>query len=296
MSDEQGATSSADVKFIVKGVGAKPCPLKVEDDCLFIAQDKTVTIDVLANDKGTDLRIVEVSELDGGEVQIVDGKLKVKYTSPSYTSDDILMADEDTGFMMSTASEPFLGTDTFTYTVEDAFGERATAEVTPHIIANSDHRDDYKGTTKSDFVIAGKGNDYLAGGEGNDQYFFSKGDGHDTIMDSSGDDDRIVFTPSMKDGKESLRFLLEKDGDLVVSYGKEQEDSITVKYAEEGGKKRDTIGVEKIEMDNGTYLDSNDIDKIIQILSSHRGSETDINTMNGYDKENDIGKIYWHQG
>jgi hypothetical protein len=294
MSDEQGATSSAYVNFSVKGTGAKPCPLEVVDDCLFIDQNKTVTIDVLANDKGTGLKIVDVSELDGGEVQIVDGKLKVKYTAPSVTGEDVLMSDEDTGFMINT-SKPFLGTDTFTYTVEDSAGERATATVSPHIKSISENRDDFKGTSGSDFVIAGKGNDYLSGGKGNDYYYFSKGDGADTVMDSSGDDDRIIFTPDNdKKIQDTLKFTLESDGDLVIGYG--DSDTITVKYAEENGHKRDAVGVERIVKDGETYLSENDIDKIIQTLSSSRGSEMDISTMNEQNKDNAIGQIVWHQG
>jgi len=294
MSDEQGATSSAYVNFSVKGTGAKPCPLEVVDDCLFIDQNKTVTIDVLANDKGTGLKIVDVSELDGGEVQIVDGKLKVKYTAPSVRGEDVLMSDEDTGFMINT-SKPFLGTDTFTYTVEDSAGERATATVSPHIKSISENRDDFKGTSGSDFVIAGKGNDYLAGGKGNDYYYFSKGDGADTVMDSSGDDDRIIFTPDNdKKIQDTLKFTLESDGDLVIGYG--DSDTITVKYAEENGHKRDAVGVERIVKDGETYLSENDIDKIIQTLSSSRGSEMDISTMNEQNKDNSIGQIVWHQG
>jgi hypothetical protein len=293
MSDEQGATSSAYANFKVLGVGEKPCPLEVNDDCLFIAQDKKVTIDVLANDKGTGLKIISATAPKGGSIEeIGDGKLSISYTAPLSAGKDTIIGDEDTGYYLK-SSEPFLGTDRFTYTVEDSAGEKATATISPHIKSASSHRDNFKGTDGSDFVIAGKGNDYLAGGKGNDFYYFSKGDGDDIVMDASGSDDRIIFTPDNdKNLKDTIKFTLEDDGDLVIGYN--DKDTITVKYQDNNVNQ--DIGVERIVVDGETYLSENDIDKIVQTLSSYKGNEMDINAMNDKNKDNTIGQIVWHNG
>jgi VCBS repeat-containing protein len=285
MSDEQGATSSADVKITVMGV-AKACPLKVEDDCTFVKQGATKKIDVLSNDSGTDLVITSVEGLEHGSIEITQNGTCLTYTADKNPTTSELRYNSDTGVFEPYKKMPFIGTETFTYTVEDSLGESATATVKAHIISTSDSRDKFFGTDGSDFVIAGKGDDYLSGGVGDDNYFFSKGDGHDVIVDSAGADDKIIFTEGMD--RTTLSFELESDGDLLVRYG--DSDQITVKYQEQ------LESIEKIEMHGGAYLDSNDIDKMVQVLSAYRGSEMDISEINAeLAKDNTLGQIVWSE-
>ena len=51
------------------------------------------------------------------------------------------------------------------------------------------------GGAQSDAIAGGHGDDILNGGQGNDAYFYTRGDGHDTITEAGGNgtNDRLVF-------------------------------------------------------------------------------------------------------
>jgi Ca2+-binding RTX toxin-like protein len=69
----------------------------------------------------------------------------------------------------------------------------------------------------SDDVLAGHGgNDLLQGNAGNDGYFFDRGDGHDTIIDWSGDADWLAFGEVIS--LEDLRFIRHGDN-LEIQVG-----------------------------------------------------------------------------
>ena len=291
-SDYEHVTYEATVETTIENVyKEKPCPIDLSDDCAFVKQGESKIIKVLENDSGKDLRITSVEQPEHGTVEIVGDGRCLKYTAdpaPETCSTD---TDTDSGASRKSKDAPFLGTDSFTYTAVDAYGESVTATVNPHIASSTDSRDIYRGDDKSEFIIAGKGNDYLSGGAGDDKYFFSKGDGDDIIVDSSGDDDRIVFTPDM-DSRDTLCFKLESDGDLVISYGEDHEDHITVKY------QKQLHSIERIEMDDGSYLNSNDIDKIIQVLSaSANGGDSDFMSLSSInERQSQECQICWHEG
>ncbi len=285
-------TYDATVETTIENVHKeKPYPIDLSDDCTFVKQGESKIIKVLENDSGKDLLITSVEQPEHGTVEIVGDGRCLKYTAdpaPETCSSD---TDTDIGASRKSKDAPFLGTDSFTYTVVDAYGKSDTSTVNPHIASSTDSRDIYRGDDKSEFIIAGKGNDYLSGGAGNDKYFFSKGDGDDIIVDSSGDDDRVVFTRRM-DSSDTLCFKLESDGDLVISYGEDHEDHITVKY------QKQLKSIERIEMDDESYLNSNDLDKIIQVLSaSANGGDSDFMSLSSInDKQSQECQICWHEG
>lgn len=61
--------------------------------------------------------------------------------------------------------------------------------------ASTDGDDAIVGFRNNDVMRGGVGNDQLNGMVGNDAYRYARGDGHDTITEStqSGNDDRLIF-------------------------------------------------------------------------------------------------------
>ncbi|RUM67212.1 MAG: hypothetical protein DSZ06_01765 [Sulfurospirillum sp.] len=295
MSDAQGASSSAYATLKVTGVDGENCPLVVADDCAFVVEGESVIIDVLENDSGKGLSVTKVEGVDHGSVDILsDGRLR--YTANPAPTTTHIEIDEDTGAAIEVKDAPFVGSDDITYTVKDAFGATKSATASVHIASSTNYRDNFIGSDKTDFVIAGKGNDYLEGRGGDDKYFFSTGDGDDTILDTAGSDDGIMFTPHMDTAKEDLKFKVESDGDFVIDYG--NGDTITVKYQEfkDNGTNKE-LGIERVEMDSGCYLNQNDIDKMVQFLSAHHDSSYDLAQINSeLQNNNQYTQIVWHQG
>ena len=103
--DASGASSNATVNVTVNPVNDQPMAL---DDHVESIQDVSIFIDVIKNDTdadGDELAVVDHGVPDGGTVSVVDGKLRY------------------------TPEEGFSGTDQFTYTIGDASGATATANV-----------------------------------------------------------------------------------------------------------------------------------------------------------------------
>jgi Ca2+-binding RTX toxin-like protein len=78
-----------------------------------------------------------------------------------------------------------------------------------------------------DLLVGGIGNDMLAGGAGSDTYYYSLGDGHDTIDDAvvEGDTDFLHFGPGI--GAGDLTFGRVGD-DLTISVSREDDTGATV--------------------------------------------------------------------
>lgn len=102
----------------------------------------------------------------------------------------------------------------------------------------------------NDTLIGSLGSDNLSGGSGNDNYLFESGDGIDTIVDSAGRQDKVMFGDSIAQG--SVAFFMNGDNP-EVSYGAGA-DLITVQNQNISGN-----SVERFEAGNGQYLTSNDV-------------------------------------
>ncbi len=110
ISDGNGGTSTATVNVCVKPVNDAPVAV---DDTAKTDEDKSVTIDVLANDSDLDGDVLAVEHVD----QPANGHVTVN-------------AD---GTLTYTPNADFSGTDTFTYTITDGNGGTSTATVTVEV-------------------------------------------------------------------------------------------------------------------------------------------------------------------
>ena len=77
----------------------------------------------------------------------------------------------------------------------------------------------------ADEIRAGRGNNYIEGGAGNDSYFYNIGDGLDIIKDVAGED-RIVIGGDIN--KNDIFFNKEND-DLIISFADNETDNLTIK-------------------------------------------------------------------
>ena len=74
--------------------------------------------------------------------------------------------------------------------------------------------DTLEGNAGNDTLVGGTGNDSLEGGEGNDAYVFSKGDGLDTVVDTSGID-TIQFGEGISPDDIVAKVVQDKDSSYV---------------------------------------------------------------------------------
>jgi len=193
--DSNPSTSTATVTIEVCPVNDAPV---AGDDSITTAEDTPVLIDVLNNDDDIDgdtLTIVSVTDGSGGTVVIENGHVK-------YTPD----AD-------------FVGTDTFTYTVEDGNGGTDTATVTVEVtpvndapVANTDNVDTNEDTPVVIDVLA---NDDDV--DGDTLTIDSVTDGsHGTVVIENG---QVKYTPDADfNGNDSFTYTI-TDGNGETSTG-----------------------------------------------------------------------------
>ena len=116
----------------------------------------------------------------------------------------------------------------------------------------------------NDTLIGGKGDDTLTGGYDNDTYIFNKGDGADTIIDTSGQD-KIKFGEGIR--KEDLSAIIQGDEyikDFVIFFKNSPNDSIILKNIVNGNRIDATI-LKTLEFANGDKIDIRGIEKLFII-------------------------------
>ncbi len=193
VSDNAGATSSANVSVQVTGVNDAPTALA---DSLAVSEDAgAVTLGVLANDTDADFgdakTVVSVSTAGlQGSVVIADGGASLVYTA----------ADSFQGLLSGQSAN-----ETFSYTMQDSAGEKSTATVSltivganeavaivnpppppPGAIVGGTGDDILAGTTGADIVYGQAGKDDISTGDGNDTLF--GGADNDTLNGGAGSD------------------------------------------------------------------------------------------------------------
>src|SRR5207253_2695783 len=81
--------------------------------------------------------------------------------------------------------------------------------------------DTLTGTSAGDTIRGGLGTDYLNGGAGADNYLFNRGDGQDTLDDSSNDTsvDKLIFSGTGLTSTNAIVTRLGSTSDLKISFG-----------------------------------------------------------------------------
>ncbi|MDF1816718.1 MAG: Ig-like domain-containing protein, partial [Verrucomicrobiales bacterium] len=128
ISDNDGATSSANITFVVTGINDNPVAV---DDPLTIDEDTSITVDLLSNDSDAESDPLSVIEINGNPVAA-----GIPVTLPSggevtLQADGTVSYDPNGQFEGLGAGE--LATDIFTYTVDDGNGGSDVATVTVDI-------------------------------------------------------------------------------------------------------------------------------------------------------------------
>ena len=177
-ADDGNAEVTSD-PFIITINGQNPLPSAIEDSGN-AKSGETITIDVLANDIGNNLSIVEnnfpLTTSLGGSVTFNDNG------TPNNPNDDTLVY---------TAPVGATGNDSFSYTIIDDNNNLSSGTVTIAVnIGEGTEGNDRLTCTNNDDIIRGLGgNDTLEGLGGNDSY--DGGDGDDTFVISGGGIDNI---------------------------------------------------------------------------------------------------------
>ena len=148
VTDAAGAVSaSAQVAVVVTATGATVTTPTAADDVIAATGTNPVTVDVLANDAAP-----AGSKLALGTVSVVAG--------PAF---GLASVNAATGKITYTASGLFTGSDTFTYTVNDATGATSNAGTVTIVVSRPTTGDDFAATSGSTpVVVSVLGND--AGG------------------------------------------------------------------------------------------------------------------------------------
>ena len=115
-----------------------------------------------------------------------------------------------------------------------------------------------RGNNEDNTLYGNGGDDRLEGGEGNDTYVFGKGDGNDTISDTSGEN-KIKFKEGI--GKENITFQ-RIDNDLLLKYGENDTVRINNQF---GGSSIE----QQIALASGEYITASKINKIIEDLNAY---------------------------
>jgi Ca2+-binding RTX toxin-like protein len=111
--------------------------------------------------------------------------------------------------------------------------------------------DTLNGDHGNDTLVGGKGDDVLSGGRGSDTYLFSRGDGHDLIVDDGGAAGENVIRFAGDIRQEHVTFSRLANGDLLIALDNGV-DHLTVR----GWYTDPTNRIERIEFGDGAFVTS----------------------------------------
>ena len=97
-------------------------------------------------------------------------------------------------------------------------------------------------------VHGGTGNDYINGSSGNDTYHYNRGDGFDTIVEYNGSNDKIIFGEGIT--KENLSFYADRNSLRILIDNDENQGILILNHFETDAKH-----MEYIEFADGTTID-----------------------------------------
>ncbi|HAA30858.1 MAG TPA: hypothetical protein DCE56_28135, partial [Cyanobacteria bacterium UBA8553] len=110
--------------------------------------------------------------------------------------------------------------------------------------------DTLTGTSAGDTIVGGVGTDYLNGGAGADTYRFNRGDGQDTLDDSSTDAsiDKLIFSGTGLTSTNAIVTRIGSSSDLQISFGGITDSVVLTRQVFSNSA---NYGVESIEFSNG---------------------------------------------
>jgi VCBS repeat-containing protein len=136
------------------------------------------------------------------------------------------------------------------------------------IIYGGEGNDRFYGGNGDDHLYGGSGYDQLNGGDGDDIYYYNEGDEHNRIVNyssSSAYSDQVLFGENITKDMIGMR---QNGNDLIVAL--ENSDKLTMyRWFDE----RYDYQVDKLVLQDGSYLTSDDINKIIQDMNSYAVNE-----------------------
>ena len=148
-------------------------------------------------------------------------------------------------------------------------------------IYGGDGDDSIESELGNDLIYGGTGNDTIHPGNGDDTIVFNVGDGNDTIYDYSGNDTIKINGVS----EEDISFYKDKNS-LILNYS--DTDSITIEHYYDS----DSYKIEKIELDDGSYITSTVIDQIIQEMNAYASDNgMQISSANGITNNDELMQL-----
>ncbi len=158
------------------------------------------------------------------------------------TQDQIYLDEQDNGARGVEEVESADGTIWTQADIHQAYFDQQLTRFDDHVFG-FDVADTIQGLT---------GNDYLAGGQGGDNYVFSLGDGRDRIFDSglTSDVDRITFGAGITIADLRVSQDVFTGENLILSIAG-TDDAITIIGQDDGS---DATGIEEVAFDDGTVL------------------------------------------
>ena len=205
--------------LLVAGIPNDP-PVAV-DDAVSAFASTPQTFDIVSND----------TDSDGVPV----------YTTVSIASQPLngTAVSLGNGLVTYTPNPNFVGTDTFTYTIQDNGGAASNvATVTVDVAPADTVGDTLDGGTGNDTLLAGAGNDFINGRSGNDS--LSGAQGNDTLLGGAGNDSLSGGTGNdTLDGQGGNDIVNGDEGEDVIVFGGTGDGLDTA----DGGSGSDTVSV-----------------------------------------------------
>ena len=132
----------------------------------------------------------------------------------------------------------------------------------------------------NDTIIGGKGDDTLIGGEGDDIYEYYLGDGSDTIDNTGGGNDTLLFAYDISKNSVSYK---KDNNDLLMTINNDPSQAVRIKNHFLGGD----YAIDRIEFSqDGSYADQEYILK--QINAVHLSSQGGNNYLSDKDKKDNV--------
>jgi Ca2+-binding RTX toxin-like protein len=120
-----------------------------------------------------------------------------------------------------------------------------------------------------DSLFGGAGNDTLSGGAGDDYYVVGEGSGSDTIIEESGNMDRLFFGGGLVSTLAEFSFANGNHQDLLISFAGRIETVTIIGYFDGGG----TATVEKVAFADGVAISQRQIRDAVYATLATPGNE-----------------------